>query len=65
MTRKNRVSKGIASKLQFFLIIILDLKYFDLKDNKLILTDQTLFTEKEIFFMLDSKKDGKDLWWNN
>ena len=65
MTRKNRVYKGIASKLQFFLIIILDLKYFDLKDNKLILTDQTLFTEKEIFFMLDSKKDGKDLWWNN
>jgi len=45
--------------------VILDLKYFDLKDNKLILTDQTLFTEKEIFFMLDSKKDGTDLWWNN
>jgi hypothetical protein len=46
-------------------MITLDLKYFELKDNKLIETDQVLFTEKEIFFMLDSKKDGKDLWWNN
>jgi hypothetical protein len=46
-------------------MITLDLKYFELKDNKLIEIDQVLFTEKEIFFMLDSKKDGKDLWWNN
>lgn len=48
-----------------FVIITLDLKYFELKDNKLIETDQTLFSEKEIFIMLDPKKDGKDLWWNN
>ncbi len=46
-------------------MITLDLKYFEFKDNKLIETEQALFTEKEIFFMLDSKKDGKDLWWNN
>jgi len=46
-------------------MITLGLKYFELKDNKLVETDKLLFAEKEIFLMLDSKKDAKDLWWNN
>jgi hypothetical protein len=41
------------------------LKYPEWKENKLVASDQTLLSDKELFLQLDYNYGGKDLYWNN
>lgn len=44
---------------------LIDLKYPEYKEGKLTHSDKTLFTDKEMFLMLDYETGGKGLAWNN
>jgi len=41
------------------------LKYPDYQDENLVNSEKSLFTDKELFIMLDYESGGKGLVWNN
>jgi hypothetical protein len=65
--RKLIVTARIASKLKigFSDSFDLDLKYPEYHNEKLVDSEEMLFTQKEIFLQLDYERGGKDLAWNN
>lgn len=58
----------VSEKICFLLNIFnrfLDLKYPCYNGNELGHTEETLFSDKEMFLMLDYERGSKNLVWNN
>ena len=41
------------------------LRYPEYRGDELVPAEDTLFTEKELFLILDCERGGKNLVWNN
>ena len=69
LTLINKWTKGALARRRLQKIIITkriqNLKYPTYENQELKFTDETLFTDKELYLMMDYNRGSRNLVWNN
>jgi len=51
--------------INLFFVVVIALPYPVYEGNDIQYSEETLFTDKEMFIMVDYNRGGKELAWNN